>query len=456
MSKHTRSLAALAIVVLGGAAFGQPVPRPPSAVQRARRAWFGEAKFGLLIQWGLYAAPAGEWKGQLIPGPGEWIMRNARIPLKEYEQLASSFRPTQFDAEAWAKMAEEAGAKYVVVTAKDRDGFAMYRSASSRFNIFDATPFHRDPLKELAAACVRHHLKFGVSYSRSEDWHEPNGGGNDWDFAPGAPKDFDQYLQAKAESQVKELLKGYGAVSLLRFDAGERLADAQPRRFNELAHSLQPGTMVMGSPSDGGDYLSFETDRVPQTVTKGDWEVHATINPTGGFKRFDNNWQSTDEIIFQLVDTVSKGGNYLLGIGPTAEGVIPRPSLSTLETMGEWLKLYGEAIYGAGPTPFGDELGPRRAWRCTTKPGKLFVTLFQWPDSPLELNHVAAKVTKAYLMADESHAPLKVTQSGARVSVALPNDPPFEGEIPERMNPKFVIASLREHTHTVVVLETKP
>jgi alpha-L-fucosidase len=383
-------------------------------------------------------------------------MRTARIPRQEYQQIASSFHPAGFNAEAWVKLAEEAGAKYIVFTAKDRDGFAMFRSAASRFNAFDATPFHRDPLLELAAACARHRLKLGVSYSLSEDWHELNGGGNDWDSPPGDAKDFDRYLRTKAEPQVRELLTRYGPISLLRFDGEQRLPDGWARRFNQLAHSLQPSILVTGSPGGAGEYLSFEYDRAPHEVTKGDWEVHATINPTGGFKRYDNNWRSTDELIFQLVDTVSKGGNYLLGIGPTAEGIIPRPSLTSMEAIGEWLKLYGEAIYAAGPTPFHGELTPPRAWRCTTKPGKLFLTLFHWPDGPLQLDHVFGRVTRAYLLADESHAPLKVTQSDASVSVVLPQDPPFEGEIPERMNPKFVIASLREHTHTVLVLETKP
>jgi alpha-L-fucosidase len=234
------------------------------------------------------------------------------------------------------------------------------------------------------------------------------------------------------------------------------LPDGWARRFIELALSLQPRILVMGSPGGAGDYLSYENDNAPRGVTRGDWEVHATINSTGGFKRYDNSWRSTDEVIFQLVDTVSKGGNYLLGIGPTAEGILPRPSLSTLETIGEWLKLYGEAIYGAGPTAFGAEFGAGRAWRCTTKPGKLFLTLFHWPDGALELDDVRGRVNKAYLLADESHTMLKVTQSGARVSVALPKDPPFEGEIPERMDPKLVITSLRQHTHTVLVLEMKP
>ena len=156
--------------------------------------WFREAKFGLFIHWGLYAIPAGEWKGQPIAGIGEWIMNRAKIPVKEYEQLATQFNPVKFNAEAWVQMAEDAGMKYIVITSKHHDGFAMYGSKVSKYNIVDATPFKRDPLKELAAACARHNIKFGFYYSQSQDWHEPDGTGNTWDFGPDAEKDYLRFV----------------------------------------------------------------------------------------------------------------------------------------------------------------------------------------------------------------------------------------------------------------------
>jgi len=409
--------------------------------QDARMKWFREAKFGLFIHWGLYAIPAGEWKGQAIPGIGEWIMNRAKIPVGEYEQLASQFNPTKFNAEEWVKMAEDAGQKYIVITSKHHDGFAMYHSAVSKYNIFDATPFHRDPLKELAAACARHGIKFGFYYSQAQDWHEKNGAGNAWDFGPDDKKDFDEYLRGKAEPQVKELLTNYGPVCLIWFDTPRMMnVGDRAQRFIDIVHNLQPATLIDGRLGSAGDYVSMGDNRIPDQVVKGDWEVPATLNKTWGFKKDDTDWKTPEDLTFKLVDIVSKGGNYLLNVGPTAEGLIPQASQDNLRTVGRWLKVNGEAIYGAGPTPFGAELGTpdatekdrngrpvfhqTTAWRCTTKPGKLYITFFQWPAGSFELSKVSGKVTKAYLLADSKHPALKVTQSGDKVTVGLPASAP--------------------------------
>src|SRR5579872_326250 len=159
------------------------IPPAPKS-QDEKMQWFRQAKFGLFIHWGLYCIPAGEWKGQPIAGIGEWIMNRAKIPVAEYEQLARQFNPVKFNADEWAQMAVDAGQKYVVITSKHHDGFAMYHSTVSKYNVYDATPFHRDVVMELAAACARHGLKFGVYYSQSQDWHEKGGAGNTWDFGP--------------------------------------------------------------------------------------------------------------------------------------------------------------------------------------------------------------------------------------------------------------------------------
>jgi alpha-L-fucosidase len=285
------------IIILPLVAFAAGVPsvqivRGQSAAQEtperaARMRWFREAKFGLFIHWGLYAIPAGEWKGQSIPGIGEWIMNRAKIPVKEYEQLATQFNPTKFNAEAWVQMAVDAGMKYIVITSKHHDGFAMYGSKASPYNIVDATPFKRDPLKELAAACARHKIRLGFYYSQAQDWHEPNGAGNTWDFGADDKKDFDQYLRGKAEPQVRELLTNYGPVCLIWFDTPRMMTAERSQRFTDLLHKLQPACLIDGRLGAAGDYRSMGDNSIPQAVLKEDWEVPATLNHTWGFKKDD-------------------------------------------------------------------------------------------------------------------------------------------------------------------------
>jgi alpha-L-fucosidase len=410
------------------------------AAQDAKMQWFREAKFGLFIHWGLYAIPAGEWKGVRYDHIGEWIMHDAKIPALEYAELAKQFNPVKFDADAWVQMAQDAGMKYLVITSKHHDGFPMNHSLVSPYNVYDATPWHRDPLKELAAACARHGIRFGFYYSQAQDWHEPNGAGNDWDFGPDDKKDFDQYLRSKAEPQVKELLTNYGPICLIWFDTPRMMNGERGQRFIDIVKSMQPSTLIDGRLGTAGDYRSMGDNAIPNSVVQGDWEVPATINHTWGFKKNDTDWKSPAEITFKLVDIASKGGNYLLNVGPTAEGVIPQASQDNLRAVGRWLKVNGESVYGAGVTPFGEELGAAdnskldkngkpvfvvgTAWRCTTKPGKLYIHLFQWPGRSFELLKATGKVAKAYMLAEASHKPLKVKQQGGRVTVALPAQAP--------------------------------
>jgi alpha-L-fucosidase len=416
----------------------KPLPAPKSHDEKMQ--WFREAKFGLFIHWGLYSIPAGEWKGQPIGGIGEWIMNFAKIPVKEYEQLAGQFNPVKFDAEQWVQMAEDAGMKYIVITSKHHDGFAMYGSEVSKYNIVDATPFHRDPLKELAAAAARHHIKFGFYYSQSQDWHEPNGAGNTWDFGPDDKKDYDQYLRGKAEPQVKELLTHYGPVCLIWFDTPKMMTGDRAKRFADILQTMQPATLIDGRLGEKGDYVSTGDNAIPHLPIQGDWEVPATLNKTWGFKKDDVDWKSPAELIFKLVDIASKGGNYLLNVGPTSEGVIPQASQDNLRAVGRWLKVNGESIYGVHATPFGAELGAPDAtrldkngkpafnmateWRCTAKPGKLYIHLLKYPQGAFALAKAPAKVTKAYMLADQARTALKVAQTGASVSVTLPEKAP--------------------------------
>jgi len=422
----------------GAAEMAPPAAAPerPGPTAEVRLRWFHQAKYGLFINWGLYSIPAGEWRGQKYPNIGEWIMHDARIPVKEYEQLAKQFNPAKFNAEEWVQLAVDAGMKYLVFDCKHHDGFALYRSAVSKYNCFDATPWRRDPMQELRAACDRHGIKLCFYYSQATDWHEPNGANNNWDFPPNDRKDFDQYLRDKSLPQVKELLTQYGPIGLIWFDVPTLMTPERSQRVAALVRSLQPETLINSRLGPGGfhDYQSRGDNEIPHAVTTGAWETAATINDTWGYKKDDHNWKTPQDICFKLVDIVSKGGNYLLNVGPDADGFIPQPSQDILRQVGAWLKVNGEAIYGAGRTPFGAELGAvdpgrkdRRGrpafnslqdWRCTTQPGKLYFHLFRWPGAAFALPDLPGKIRKAYLLADRRDVPF--AEAGGKWSVTLP------------------------------------
>ncbi len=436
----------IALVLSGAVASGSPPPASPDspeAPQNARLAWFREAKYGLFIHWGLYAIPAGEWRGKRIPGIGEWIMNRAKIPVAEYEQLAKQWNPVKFDPEAWVQLAKDAGMRYIVITSKHHDGFALYDSKVSRWDVVDATPFKRDILKELAAACQKHGMPLGFYYSQAQDWHEPGGAGNDWDFGPDLGLDgkerkpYDQYLREKAEPQVRELLSGYGPVALVWFDTPRMMTPERAQRFTDIVRSLQPKTLIDGRLGTAGDYVSTGDNVIPSSARNEYWETPATINHTWGYRKDDQDWKSPGEITFKLVDIVSKGGNYLLNVGPMADGVIPPASQDALRAVGRWLKVNGEAVYGAGATPWGDELGepsarggkdlrgealflPHNEWRVTTRPGKLYFTFFQEPRVPFALPPMKNAVKRAYQLADGLPVELKVESGRTHLLIGRP------------------------------------
>jgi alpha-L-fucosidase len=428
----------------------------PQKEQRLR--WFREAKYGLFIHWGLYAIPAGQWQGRRTLGLGEWIMFRAPVPVREYETLTSQFNPVKYNADEWVKLAKDAGMKYIVITSKHHDGFALFKSAVSGYNVVDATPFKRDILKELADACARQGMRLGFYYSQSQDWHEPNGAGNTWDFPADDKKDYDQYLRGKAEPQVRELLTGYGPVALIWFDTPRMMTGDRPHRFTRIVRSLQPDTLIDGRLGVEGDYVSTGDNVIPPAVSTAAWEVPATINHTWGYRQDDTDWKSPGQVAFKLVDIVSKGGNYLLNVGPMADGVIPQASQEILRTVGRWLQVNGDAVYGASPTPFGEELGEPSArgakdvrgdalvyqqiqWRVTAKPGKLYVTFFDEPRAPFALPPIRNAITRAYRLADKAPVDMKMQNGRAVLNLERPIFDPmatvvvveFEGENVERV-----------------------
>jgi alpha-L-fucosidase len=348
----------------------------PGANQDPRLAWWRADKFGMFIHWGVYSIPAGVWQGEHIPGIGEWIMLRAEIPIAEYEKLAQQFNPVKYDADQIVKLAKQAGQKYIVLTSKHHDGFCMYGTSETDYNIVDGTPYGKDILKDLADACKREGIKLGLYYSQTQDWHHPNGYGNTWDFNEDE-QDFADYVENYVKPQVREILTNYGPIAIIWFDTPKIISRQQSQELLDLVHELQPDCLVCGRLGNAlGDYATAQDNAIPPEMqAEIDWETPATINDTWGFKTHDHNWKSTTQLIRNLVDIVSKGGNYLLNIGPDAEGAIPEPSVERLQAMGAWLDVHGESIYGTMPGPIqGDE-----SWRTTQKGDNIYLQVFEWP-----------------------------------------------------------------------------
>ena len=424
------------------------------AQRDARMQWWREARFGMFIHWGLYSIPAGTWDGKQIPSVGEWIMNTASIPVADYKALAPIFNPTAFSAHDIVALAKSAGMKYIVITAKHHDGFAMFDSKADPFNLVAATPFKRDPLRELAVECKKQGLKLGFYYSQDQDWTAPGGAAYKtgdhqppafhWDKAQDG--DFATYLHTKAIPQLKELLTNYGDFPVvIWFDTPTK--DMTPALAGEIVALLNQHPNLIWNNRLGGDYAGdTETPEQyipPQGFPGRDWESCMTMNDTWGFKSYDTNFKSTETLLRNLIDIASKGGNYLLNIGPDSHGIVPPPEAERLRQMGQWLSVNGEAIYNTHPTLFGAEAGyfsttekndegkprfiPAWNWRSTTTANKIYIEIFTWPTGAFHLDTSTAKlprnIASAYLLADKTHKPLKITRTPQGLDVQIPAQP---------------------------------
>jgi alpha-L-fucosidase len=419
--------------------------------KNARMQWFREARFGMFIHWGLYSILAGRWDGKEIPGIGEWIMNSASIPVAQYQALAARFNPTEFSAAGIVGLAKSAGMKYIVITSKHHDGFAMFDSKANPFNIVQATPFQRDPLKELAAECRQQGVKLGFYYSQDQDWTAPGGAAYKRDdhkpptyhWDPAQDGSFATYLETKAIPQIQELLTNYGEFpAIVWFDTPTK--DMTPELAGKIVTVLNQHPKLIWNNRLGGGYKGdTETPEqyIPAQGYPGrDWEACMTMNDTWGYKVDDTNFKSTETLLRNLIDIASKGGNYLLNIGPMATGEVPQPEVDRLHEMGKWLAVNGEAIYATSPTLFGDEAGsfsttekdkdgkpkfiPTWKWRSTTTPNRIYVHFFEWPGTKFQLSKVPRQVTGAWLLADSAHTPLKVTRTADGIDVMLPAKAP--------------------------------
>ena len=311
----------------------------------SRKEWFRDAKYGMFIHWGLYAELGGIWNGQEFKSATEWIMKNAQIPLAEYKKLVERFNPTKFDAREWVAKAVEYGAKYLCFTAKHHDGFCMYNTEVSDYNIMN-TPFGRDVVKELAEACNEAGITFCLYYSQMQDWEDPNGDGNTWDFDK-EKKDFRIYFENKVKPQVKELLTNYGKIGMIWFDTPYDMPYELCLELRDFVYSIQPDCLINGRIGYNlGDYRQMGDNDIPVLGFKGDWETPMTLNNTWGYSYIDENWKSSHKVMKLLTEVAGKGGNLLLNVGPDAKGRIPKGSDKIMSTIGKWLKVNGESIYG--------------------------------------------------------------------------------------------------------------
>ncbi|MBM7585547.1 alpha-L-fucosidase [Bacillus pakistanensis] len=389
--------------------------------------WFTESRFGMFIHWGLYAAI----------GKSEWTMYGQKIPVKEYEKIAATFNPKRFNAKEWVSVAKEAGMKYIVITAKHHDGFAMFKSETEPFNIVDSTPFERDPLKELAEECAIQGLKLCFYYSHVIDWHHPHSihehCNNTWDYQL-EEKSFYNYWNRLVKPQITELLTQYGPIGIIWFDTAGGLSKKDSEEIVQLVKKYQPDCLINSRVShwpNFGDYQSKGDNEIPMygEGTKA-WETPMTLNKSWGYNEQDDNYKTTESIIRKMVTIFSKGGNLLLNVGPTSLGEIPIPSVEKLKEIGAWMNENGEAVYGTKESPFPYEFD----WGAITVKGKkvyLHIQNNKWSTGSIRINGFKSKVKKVYLLS-EPHLNVPFEQNSVEfvglynLHLNLQNEPPSE------------------------------
>jgi alpha-L-fucosidase len=395
----------------------------------SRIAWWRDARFGMFVHWGVYSLPAGEWKGKKVSGYAEHLMRKEKIPRAEYLELAHQFNPVEFNADEWIKAAKDAGMRYFVITAKHHDGFAMYDSKVSDFNILQQTPFKRDPMAELAAACKKYDVKFGFYYSHAFDWEHPDAPGNDWEYdnpggdllLHGGANWFDvhpellpkavKYVNEKAIPQIKELITKYHP-DILWFDTPHKLPLSENIRILKVIRETDPNVVVNGRLARSSEYLFGDykntSDRPAEFYpVEGDWEGIPTTNESYGYSKFDNSHKSAAFFIQLLAKAASRGGNLLMNIGPMGNGKFDPKDLEILKGIGSWMSVNGESIHGTTKTEI-----PLQYWGVTTKKGNLlYLHVFNRPaNGKIVVGGLKGNEVQAWLLSDPSKKQLKTVR----------------------------------------------
>ena len=381
--------------------------------------WWREARFGMFIHWGVYSVVGGEYKGQKLPNSAEWMMNRGKIPIAEYEQYAAQFNPVGFDADSFVGLAKKAGMKYMVITAKHHDGFAMFGSKASKFNVVDATPFKRDIIRELSEACQKQNIRLGFYYSQAQDWHHPGGMGNNWDKSLKKVSN-DEYVQKKAYPEAKQLLTEYGPISIFWWDTPRKMSKESLDTLYST-RNLQPGLITNDRLGKGypGDHKTFERTIPPSGPAGGeDWEVCMPISGSWGYKKGDDKFKSVPTLIRNLADIASKGGNYLLNVSPTGNGTLLPPAVERLEAIGKWMEMNSESIYDTSASPFAKLDWGRCTKKSTATETTLYLHVFDWPENgEITLPGLKSEVKESYLLVDRKAVQSRKTDDGVVVSL---------------------------------------
>lgn len=398
---------------------------------KERMDWWKKGKFGMFIHWGIYSQSGGQWGEET--NHGAWLQLKAKIPLAEYTEYAKSFNPVKFDADQWVQIAKDAGMKYIVITSKHHDGFAMYESACNDHNIVKGTKFARDPLKELAAACKRGGIRFCVYYSLGRDWQDPDvptpraRRSNLVDFPDEDKKVFAKYFERKAKPQVRELLTELGPLGILWFDTPGYTTPEQSEELYTMIRTLQPKCIVNKRVDNGfGDYGTSE-QHIPDGFGVEPWETCMTMNNHWSYNRADHKWRPVKELIRNLVDISSKDGNFLLNVGPTGEGVIPQESVDRLQAVGKWMKINGDSVYETEGVPGEQPKWGRLTMRRMGEKSNVYLNVFDWPGEqgkPLQVP-LANQVKRCYALSDPNRT-FEATTSEFGLEVKVSGDAPDE------------------------------
>ena len=452
----------LLIIGLGSA----PAKAQQKPTDKERLAWWHEAKFGMFLHWGVYSLYGGVYNGhRQAKGDAAWILNRCKIPVAEYREKAKEFNPDKYDPDAWVKMAKDAGMKYLIIGAKHHDGFALFATEASDWNVVDATPYGKDLLKPLADACHKQGIKLGFYYSQAVDWTNPGGSAARRVMKEGWPNPdstkidqytlehdghwdpiqltstFDEYIDRVAVPQVRELLTHYGKVSILWWDYDAQMKSAEGARKLQELLKLQPGIISNNRlhADFPGDTKTPEQSIPDRDAVEGqNWETCMTMNGSWGYKEFDKNWKSSESLIRNLIKIAARGGNYLLNIGPKADGTFPEESIQRLEDIGNWMKVNGEAIYGTSASPLES-----MSWgECTQRVKKnktiLYLFVFDWPkEGKLTVPGLKNRIVSAKLLATGARLKSSDTTEGVVITVPLKASDPVAGVIQLKVSGKM-------------------